>query len=101
MLGNSFRRKVVVLLLLCSVLVAPWASAASSRSQNHLFSQTLSFLKGIWSMSVGMPPQDPPRASGTGGLIPLTEAGVVMPPEDPPMRPSSPGPALENPNPNG
>ena len=99
MLGNSFRRKVV-LLLLCSILVAPWASAAGSRSQDHLFSQALNFLKGIWDMSGVMPPQEPPRASGTGGFIPLSEAGVVMPPEDPP-RPGSPGPMMENPNPGG
>jgi hypothetical protein len=106
MLGNSFRRKVV-LLLLCSVLIAPWASAAGSRSQDRLqnpldlFSRALSFLQGIWSMGEVPLIPDPPRTSGTGGLLPLSEAGTVMPPEDPPVRQGSPGPALENPNPNG
>jgi len=107
MLGNSFRRKVVILLLLCSVLAAPWASAAGSRSQDRLqssldlFSQALSFLTGIWSTSGVMPPQEPPLANRTGGLVPVSEAGIVMPPEDPPVRQGSPGPPLENPHPNG
>jgi hypothetical protein len=106
MLGNSFRRKVV-LLLLCSVLVAPWASAAGSRAQDRLqnpldlFSRALSFLQGIWSTGEIMPPQEPPRASRTGALVPVSEAGEIPPPKDPPILQGSPGPALENPNPNG
>lgn len=104
MLGNSFRRKVI-LLLLCSILIAPWASAAGSSSQDRLqnpldlFSRALTFLKGIWSTGDIPLPKDPPLANRNG--VPAVEPGVVMPPEDPPVRPASPGPPMENPNPNG
>ena len=102
MLGNPFRRKVV-LLLLCSVLVAPWVSAADARTyklQNplDLFSRALSLLQRVWSSNWGlspasdagivMPPEDPPRATSNRGLSPASDASGVMPPEDPP-RPGS------------
>ena len=73
MVGNSFRRKVV-LLLLCSVLIAPWASAAGPRPQNglpdslDLFDRALSFLKSLWNAGAVPLIPDPPRPSGTGGL---------------------------------
>ena len=86
MLGSSFRRKVV-LLLLCSVLVAPWASAADSTARHSLdlFSRALSFLKSVWGAGEVPPPPDPPRPSG---LIPASDASGVLPPQDPP-RPGS------------
>lgn len=102
MLGNSCRRKVV-LLLLCSVLVAPWASAADFTARNSLdlFSRALSFLKSVWSAGAVPIIEDPRRTNRTGGLVPMSDADGIPPPADPPILQSSPGPALENPNPGG
>lgn len=107
MLGNSFRRKVV-LILLCSVLIAPWASAAGPRPQNglhdslDLFGKALSFLKSVWSAGDVPLIPDPPRPgstpvptqqlddgdAGTGNAGPgrrLVATGEVMPVQDSPL----------------